>query len=129
MILCDTNILIEFYKKNALILTELQRIGVPDLAISVITEAELYYGAVNRAEMSRIQKHLSRMIVLPINRQVSEKFVAMIAQYALSHRLAIPDALIAATAVTHNMQLYTLNLRDFRFIEGLRLYQPGGSVN
>jgi hypothetical protein len=46
------------------------------------------------------------------------------AQYSLSHKLTIPDALIAATALTHNISLYTLNLKDFRFIQGLNIYNP-----
>ena len=41
-----------------------------------------------------------------------------------SHKLTIPDALIAATALTQNIGLYTLNLKDFRFIQQLNLYQP-----
>jgi hypothetical protein len=45
------------------------------------------------------------------------------AQYSLSHKLTIPDAMIAATALTHNISLYTLNLKDFRFIQGLQIYQ------
>ena len=45
-------------------------------------------------------------------------------QYSLSHKLTIPDALIAATALTHNISLYTLNLKDFRFIQGLNIYNP-----
>jgi tRNA(fMet)-specific endonuclease VapC len=42
--------------------------------------------------------------------------------YALSHKLAIPDTLIAATALTHDLDLYTLNQKDFCFISNLRLY-------
>jgi predicted nucleic acid-binding protein len=42
--------------------------------------------------------------------------------YSLSHKLSIPDALIASTALVYNLDLYTLNLKDFRFIEGLNLY-------
>ncbi|WP_442937514.1 PIN domain-containing protein [Nostoc sp.] len=48
MILCDTNILIEFYKNNTTIIQELRQIGINQLAISVITRAELYYGAINK---------------------------------------------------------------------------------
>lgn len=44
--------------------------------------------------------------------------------YSLSHNLNLPDALIAATALSHDVQLYTLNLKDFRFIPGLNLYRP-----
>ena len=51
MILCDTNILIEFYKNNPQITEELRRIGPNCLAISAITQAELYFGALNKAEL------------------------------------------------------------------------------
>lgn len=44
--------------------------------------------------------------------------------YSLSHKLSLPDALIAATALVHNLELYTLNTKDFRSIFGLQLYQP-----
>ena len=42
MILCHTNILIEFYKNNHRIIDELHHIGLNQLAISSITQAELY---------------------------------------------------------------------------------------
>ncbi|WP_223300921.1 PIN domain-containing protein [Oscillatoria nigro-viridis] len=53
----------------------------------------------------------------------SEQFIQLMAQYSLSHKLTIPDAMIAATALTHNISLYTLNLKDFRFIQGLKIYE------
>ena len=37
MILCDTNILIEFYKNNPKIIEELRRIGPNNLPISPVT--------------------------------------------------------------------------------------------
>jgi predicted nucleic acid-binding protein len=42
MILCDTNILIEFYKGNPQILQVLHQAGPDNLSISVITAGELY---------------------------------------------------------------------------------------
>ena len=59
MILCDTNILIEFYKNNPQITAELRQIGLSNLAVSVITVAELYYGALNKAELRDIKKNLA----------------------------------------------------------------------
>jgi hypothetical protein len=44
--------------------------------------------------------------------------------YSLSHKVSIPDALIAATALVHDLELYTMNTKDFRFIAKLKLYQP-----
>jgi tRNA(fMet)-specific endonuclease VapC len=124
MILCDTNVLIEFYKNNGAIIHELRQIGSQNLAISIITSAELYYGAINKKELGQIQKHLSLLENIPIDQTISSQFIKLMAQYSLSHKLTIPDALIAATALTHNLELYTLNLRDFRFIPDLRLRQP-----
>ena len=124
MILCDTNILIEFYKNNSTIVNELRLIGVDRLAISVITQAELYYGAINKNELLKIQKHLNLLPNFPIDNQVSTKFIQLMERYSLSHKITIPDALIAATALVNNVSLYTLNLKDFRFIEGINLHLP-----
>jgi len=50
-------------------------------------------------------------------------FIGLMEAYALSHKLTLPDALIAATAIAYKLDLYTLNIKDFRFISELRLYQ------
>ena len=126
MILCDTNILIEFYKNRPQITQELRQIGQDQLAISVVTQAELYYGALNAAELQKIKQHLRLLHRLPIDIAISDKFLQLMETYSLSHKLSIPDALIAATVLVHNVELYTLNERDFRFILGLKLYQPVG---
>lgn len=86
MILCDTDILIEFYKNTPQILQEFKCIGHTHLAISAITQAEL------------------------------------METYCLSHKLALPDAIIAATALVHKVALYTLNRRDFQYIPEIQLY-------
>jgi len=43
-------------------------------------------------------------------------------RYSLSHKVSIPDMLIAATAISHDLELYTLNTKDFKFIPELNLY-------
>ena len=60
--------------------------------------------------------------LFPVDVVVSTKFIELMETYSLSHKLAIPDALIAFTALVYNLDLYTLNLKDFRFIESLNLY-------
>lgn len=124
MILCDTNILIEFYKGNSDVIAELQKIGLVDLAISVVTAGELYYGAMDKRELGKIQKHLSLLNQIPLDSDISAKFLSLLEEYALSHKLSVPDALIAATAVSQNLQLYTLNLKDFQYIPDLVLHKP-----
>ncbi len=38
--------------------------------------------------------------------------------------IKIPDALIAASSVYNNIELFTLNRKDFDFAPHLRLYNP-----
>ena len=126
MILCDTNTLIEFYKNNSQIVQELRQIGQSQLAISPITQAELYFGALNKAELRQIKQHLSVLHQIPLDTSTSSMFLELMESYSLSHKLSLPDALIASTALVHNLELYTLNAKDFRFIPNLSLYQPLG---
>ena len=97
MILCDTNILIEFYKNNSQVISELRDIGLNQLAISAITQAELYYGVINNVELKKIKKHLELLHIFPVDIMVSTQFIELMETYSLSHKLSIPDALIAAT--------------------------------
>jgi len=59
-----------------------------------------------------------------VDEEISAVFLSLLGEYALSHRLSLPDAFIAATAVQGNMPLYTLNLKDFSFIPDLQIYVP-----
>jgi len=124
MILCDTNILIEFYKGNSAVMEALQNIGVSNLAISVVTIGELFYGAKDKRELHKIQNHLTLINQFPLDADISTRFVSLLEEYALSHKLSVPDALIAATSLSHGISLYTLNKKDFQFITDLQLYKP-----
>jgi predicted nucleic acid-binding protein len=123
MILCDTNILIEFYKGNHQILGTLLHIGLVNLAVRMVTVGELFYGAKDRRELSKIQVHLSQIQQIALDEDISTHFVNLLGKYALSHKLSVPDALIASTAITKDMPIYTLNVKDFRYIPGLKLYE------
>ena len=124
MILCDTNIWIEFYKGNPQVLLALQQMGVENLAISAVSQAELYFGALNKQELRQIKRHLSVIHSYPLDLTVSHLFLQLMELYSLSHNLTIPDALIASTALSYDVPLYTLNVKDFRYIPDLILYQP-----
>jgi predicted nucleic acid-binding protein len=39
-------------------------------------------------------------------------------------KMALGDAVIAATALTHNLPLVTRNTQDFKHVAGLRLLDP-----
>ena len=122
MLLCDTNIFIEIYRHNVAVCTELQKIGYDRIAVSDITRGELFYGAINKVELKMICNDLKHAVVLHINEEISEMAVNLVEKYCLSHKLDIEDALIAATAIYHDIELFTLNTKDFRFIPDIKLY-------
>ena len=45
LVVCDTNVFIEFYKNNPEVVGKLQKIGSDNIALSVVTAAELFCGA------------------------------------------------------------------------------------
>ena len=123
MILCDTNVIIEILKGDDKIIKIIERIGLENIAISSVTVMELYFGTLNKREMNIIKKHLKTLNVVHFDNNVSELAINMIESYSKSHGLQIPDAIIAATALSFEMKLFTLNLKDFRYIDGLNLYK------
>ena len=120
-IILDTNILIEILKGDHSIVSKVESLDAV-LSISSITVMELYYGAFNKQELFKLKKFVHLFEVIELNRKISKISSELIFEYAKSHNLAIPDSLIASTAIYENCSLYTLNVKDFRFIDGLTLF-------
>ena len=122
MILVDTNIFIEYYKNNPAICNVLEQIDTQEIAVSDVVCAELYFGARNRQELADIVSDMEKLTVLPVSQKISRLAVDLVKQYCLSHKLKLPDAQIAATAILHNAELFTLNRKDFKYIPNLKLF-------
>lgn len=123
MILCDTDIIIELYRNNERIISELKEIGQQNIAISIITVGELFYGALNKTELKRIEKDVKSLNIRNIDEEISSVFYGLMNKYSLSHKIGIPDAFIAATAIVGNIELFTLNVKHFSYIKNLKLYK------
>ena len=122
MIILDTNIIIELFKGNVETKELLKKVDEKEFAISVITSMELYYGAINKRELNKIKKFLKSFNLLTINEEISKIALDLIEKYSKSHGLDIPDTLIAATSLYYEIPLLTYNKKDFRYIEGLKLF-------
>lgn len=103
-------------------------IEVPlEIAISVVTLAELHYGVLIAKDDLTRQRRLSRLGAieasfqpLPVDSAVARAFGVIshaVKAAGRQPRSRIMDLLIAATALAHNMPIYTRNANDF---EGLR---------
>ena len=113
LLLVDTDVLIDHLRAR-------RRLPVTArFAYSVISRYELYAG---RASDEDVVNEL-----LGPHREISvDGLVAAGAgRIRRNERLEIADALIAATAIVHGLELVTRNRRDFERVRGLRMLDPG----
>jgi len=68
--------------------------------------------------MEVLEKLLSNIEILPLEEKISKKAGQISAS---NNNLEIVDAIIAATAISHNLDLATLNIKDFHKIKGIKL--------
>ena len=128
MILFDTNIFIEIYRENQKVIKETKLIGVNNIAISAVTACELIYGALNKSDLKTIIKDIESVEVILIDKEISSYSIELLKRYSLSHKLSLPDSLIASTSIFYNLQLFTLNIKDFKYIENIRLYEINNKI-
>lgn len=82
---------------------------------------KLYYGALNKNELSIIKRAISQLKKICLDVPISKKALPLIEHYPKSHNLKIPDALIAATAIENEISLLTYNNKDFKFNAEMQL--------
>ena len=100
-----------------------------DLAISAATLAELHFGVLAASDAGTRGERLRRLALverafdaLPIDEGVARNYgvlAAAVAATGRQPRARVMDLLIAATARTHDAQLYTANPQDLRGLENL----------
>jgi len=120
MIVLDTNILIEILKGNDETIKKVESL-TDSLSISSISVMELYYGALNKVELNKLEKFVSLFNIIHLNENISKSSTKLIKHYAKSHNLDIPDSLIASTVLENDATLLTYNVKDFKYIEGMKL--------
>ena len=122
----DTDILIDFYRNCQPSIDFLDYYYSMDgiLAIFSITQMELYIGCRNKRELTETVKFLKQYEVVHFSRSISKKTVKLIREYNLSHGLLMADAIIAATVLVSEGQLFSKNASDFVFIKNLNVNRP-----
>ena len=122
-ILCDTDVIIEYLKGNETTKKIFDKIKSKNLTLSAITLMELFYGAINKRELNKIKRALNEFDILLLNEDITQIAIELIENYSKSHGLKIPDALIASIAIYYDIFLWTYNIKDFCFINALRLFK------
>jgi tRNA(fMet)-specific endonuclease VapC len=122
-LLLDTNIVIELFRGNQLVIDFLDK--QDKLYLPTATLGELYLGAYRSSNVSKklqeIKSFLESCVVLYTDAIISDKY-AIIKTALLNKGKPIPenDIWIAATAMHYDIQLYTFD-EHFGEVEGIKL--------
>ena len=119
MMLVDTDVLIWHLRGYAQATRRLDLLS--PLTLSAVSYLEVLQGMRNKAELAAVKKMLERRsaILLPLTEAITQRATALMESLTLSHGLQMGDALIAATALDHQLPLLTGNVKHFGCVEHL----------
>lgn len=121
--LIDTNIIIYFLdgKIPDNHLRRVLSIFENSFNISTISKIEILgWNKITNKEIVKIKSFLKSAKVFYIDEKIETKAI----EIKQKHKIAIPDALIGATAILNNFTLVTRNETDFRKIGTIEIYNP-----
>jgi len=121
--LLDSGVVIRHLRGQKRIVQWLRGLGkMGRLSIAAVTRLEVHAGMLP-AERYATQKLLSRFVTCDLDREIADRAGDMIHEgREKGINISVPDAIIAATAVSCNLTLVTLNKAHFETIPGLNLY-------
>ena len=119
----DTNIFI--YADRGVTAAKDLLLATPERAISAVTYMEYVPFCRNKRELAIFDQLLRslQVVIYDINTEISMLARTIVKQFALSHRVEMGDALIAATALIYSETLCTGNDKHFKPVNGLVIEQ------
>lgn len=118
--LTDTNTIID-YLENKLPVSSISLLDNIPIQLSVISRIELL--AWQKASDQQI-KILTGFIAASTVFNLEEDIILQSIEIRKIYKLKLPDAIIAATALTNKLNLLTRNIKDFERVDGLTCNDP-----
>lgn len=124
--LLDTNICIYWMKGVPGVDTKIAEVDPDDIMVSIITIAELLYGAYNSANVDnnlmKVRSFEEVINVLELDKDCIETYARIKAKLKTEGRILDDfDIMIGATALTNNCTLVTNNIKHFDRIDGITI--------
>lgn len=120
-VLLDTSVIVDFLRRADKKNTLLFKLSAEDLYISIVTHTEIYCGK-SVWEKARAQEEVEQLFsginILPLVIEISQTAGKIKAK---NQNRNILDCIIGATANHHNLELATLNRKDFERMEGVHI--------
>lgn len=126
--LWDTNTAIYFFQQQfppgaEKFMDDLLKESQP--CISVITEIELLcWKTPTQKDAELLNNFINDALVIELESPIKLKT----ADIRKLHKIKLPDAIIAATAVVYGYTLLTRNVNDFKNIEGVKMINPWDAI-
>ncbi|MES1942662.1 PilT protein domain-containing protein [Salinisphaera sp. PC39] len=115
--LLDTDVLIDYLRGITPAVQYLESMSQPAL-ISAVTVGELFVGARDADEETKLDRFINTFDVLPVTHEIARLGGLFRCQYRNTHGTGLADAFIAATAVEYEAHLMTFNLRHYPMVDG-----------
>ena len=94
-------------------------------SLSVVTRIEVFAKPISVEEHATIQLLIDSSLIYGLTESVIQETIRLRQTY----RRKLPDAIIAATALVHNLTLVTRDAAGFRAIAGLKVIDPHDAGN
>ena len=120
--LIDTNVIIDNFG-NKLPTKAKEFLGHIEITISAVTKVEvLGWPGATEQQLNPLYAFMELATILPISEVVIDKTISI----RQTKKIALGDALIAATALVYDLVLISRNISDFKNIDSLQLIDPHG---
>jgi predicted nucleic acid-binding protein len=118
-LLLDTNIVIDLLRGRAPAKQWILN-SRTELLLSTASVAELYAGVHNQQQKNQVERLIPSLTLVGISAEVAKQAGLYKGRYFKSHGTDIIDAIIAATAELHSLQLVTMNTKHFPMFPKLK---------
>ena len=124
-IICDTNVISRYIlnSSNEIKITIEEIIGIENIFITPVIYIELmnwlaFYEGIEKTKRMQLKRLINSIPVVTLNEDICNFAMKLAFQNPHSK---VADTLIGATAIYYNINIYTLNKKDFELI-GAPLY-------
>ena len=124
MVICDTNIISKYLERVPKVVENIEAIGIENIAITPVILIELnkwlsVFKGIDKPTRQKYKKKFDTLKMLHLNKGISELSIDISKK---DNSLEPADILIGATGVYYDLPVYTHNLKHFKLIKGITLY-------
>ena len=124
IVICDTNIISKYIVEDSQVQKQIRLIGLKNVIITPIVYIELMrwlssYKGIPSSERVEIKRFIKGLKIYHLNKAISELSIEISQK---DNSLEPADILIGATGVYYDLPVYTHNLKHFKLIKGITLY-------